>query len=78
MLVFEIGPEATQYSYSFESHIPITYFSDLPPAARQRPVLGPNQMAPRGDYHNVPNMGVYGKFWPKHIVFQCIGAYGHF
>ena len=65
MLVFEIGRDATQYSSSFESRISITYFSDLPPAARQRPVLGPNRMAPRGDYHNVPGMAVYGKILAK-------------
>ena len=62
MLVFEIGRDATQYSSSFESRISITYFSDLPPAARQRPV---NQMSPRGDYHNVADMTVWGKILAK-------------
>ena len=62
MLVFEIGRDATQYSSSFESRISITYFSDLPPAARQRPV---NQMSPRGDYHNVADMAVWGKILAK-------------
>ena len=40
-----------QYSSSFESLISITNFSALrAPAARQRPVIGFNQMSPRQDY----------------------------
>ena len=40
-----------RYSSSFESLISITNFSPLPaPAARQRPVIGLNQMSPRQDY----------------------------
>ena len=40
-----------RYSSSFESLISITKFSPLPaPAARQRPVIGFNQMSPRQDY----------------------------
>ena len=40
-----------RYSSSFESLISITKFSHLPaPAARQRPVIGFNQMSPRQDY----------------------------
>ena len=40
-----------RYSSSFESLILITNFSALPaPAARQRPVIGFNQLSPRQDY----------------------------
>ena len=49
MLEFKKGP----YSSSFESLISITYFSAQLTAARQRPVIGLNQMSPGGDYsHN--------------------------
>ena len=37
-------------SSSFESLISLTYFSALPAAARQRSVIGFNQMSPRQDY----------------------------
>ena len=44
MLVFQIGPSALR-----ALHKKKTYFSALP-ATRQRPVIGLNQMSPRGDY----------------------------